>query len=130
MTEVSPEKAPEAAPAASAVSATPAPLSAPSPAPPAMAAAARPPLRSLEPIWTLRKPLPSVYQPWVGMALPILILGLWVGLTSGARPVIGALFLPAPLEVLRVLVRDLFTGERAVAIGQGAAAEVLVFDLP
>ncbi len=74
----------------------------------------RTPLRSREPVWTLRKPLPTSYQLWVGLALPLLLLLLWVGLTAGTRPIVGALFLPAPLEVLRVLVRDLFTGDRVL----------------
>lgn len=78
------------------------------------AAVPRVPVRSREPIWTLRKPLPKSLQLWVGLFLPILVLALWVGLTSGQKPVVGALFLPAPLEVLRVLVRDLFTGERVL----------------
>jgi NitT/TauT family transport system permease protein len=74
----------------------------------------RPPMRSREPIWTLRKPLPTQYQLWLGLALPVVVLGLWLGLTSGARPIVGALFLPSPIEVLRVLVRDLFTGDRVL----------------
>lgn len=72
------------------------------------------PLRSREPIWSLRKPLPSSYQLWLGLSTPLVLLGLWLALTSGPSPVIGALFLPSPLEVLRVLVRDLFTGERVL----------------
>lgn len=80
----------------------------------ATAVPARVPVRSREPIWTLRKPLPKSLQLWVGLFLPILVLALWVGLTSGQKPVVGSLFLPAPLEVLRVLVRDLFTGERVL----------------
>ena len=72
------------------------------------------PLRSREPIWSLRKPLPRAYQFWVGLALPLILLVTWVALTAGARPVIGALFLPAPLEVLRVLVRDLLTGDKVL----------------
>lgn len=72
------------------------------------------PVRSREPIWSLRKPLPASYQFWLGLATPLLLLGLWLALTSGPQPVIGALFLPSPLEVLRVLVRDLFTGERVL----------------
>ena len=70
--------------------------------------------RSREPIWSLRKALPSAYQLWLGILLPLILLGLWIGLTAGARPVIGALFLPSPMEVLRVLVRDLFTGDRVL----------------
>jgi NitT/TauT family transport system permease protein len=73
-----------------------------------------PPARSREPIWSLRKPLPTSYQFWLGLATPLVLLGLWLALTSGPKPVIGALFLPSPLEVLRVLVRDLFTGERVL----------------
>lgn len=72
------------------------------------------PLRSREPIWSLRKPLPSSYQFWLGLATPLFLLGLWLALTSGPKPVVGALFLPSPTEVLRVLVRDLFTGERVL----------------
>lgn len=90
------------------------PLAQAASAPPPAVGVARAPLRSREPIWTLRKPLPGNYQVWLGLALPLIILGLWVGLTAGPKPVIGALFLPAPLEVLRVLVRDLFTGERVL----------------
>lgn len=72
------------------------------------------PLRSREPIWSLRKVLPASYQFWLGLATPLFLLGLWLALTSGPQPIIGALFLPSPLEVLRVLVRDLFTGERVL----------------
>jgi NitT/TauT family transport system permease protein len=71
-------------------------------------------LRSREPIWTLRKPLPTGYRFWFSVALPVCVIGLWVGLTGGYKPIIGGLFLPSPLEVLRVLVRDLFTGERVL----------------
>lgn len=78
---------------------------------PAEAAA---PVRSAEPIWSLRKPLPASYQFWLGVMTPLVLLGLWLALTSGPRPLIGALFLPSPIEVLRVLVRDLFTGERVL----------------
>ena len=72
------------------------------------------PLRSREPIWSLRKPLPSSYQLGLGLATPLLLLALWLALTSGPKPLIGALFLPSPMEVLRVLIRDLFTGERVL----------------
>lgn len=98
------------APAAAAMT-PPAPVSSP-------VAAARPApkgkLRSREPIWTLRKPLPTGYQFWFGVALPLVVLALWIGLTAGPKPVIGALFLPSPVEVLRVLVRGLLTGDRVL----------------
>ncbi len=72
----------------------------------------QPPLRSREPLWTLRKPLPRDVQFWLGLALPLIVLGLWIGLTAGKKPVVGALFLPSPAEVLKVLVRDLFLGRQ------------------
>lgn len=108
MAEPTTEKsAPQTQPAAK-------PLAQAASAPAPAVGVSRTPLRSREPIWTLRKPLPANYQFWFGLLLPMLVLGLWIGLTAGSRPVIGALFLPAPLEVLRVLVRDLFTGERVL----------------
>lgn len=70
------------------------------------------PLRSREPLWSLRKPLPRNVQLWIGMALPLLVLGLWIGFTAGSRPLVGPLFLPSPAEVLKVLVRDLFLGKQ------------------
>lgn len=78
--------------------------------------------RSKEPIWSLRKVLPPSYQLWLGLALPLLLLTLWVLLTAGDKPVVGALFLPSPVEVLRVLVRDLFTGERPLLDAAMASA--------
>lgn len=72
-------------------------------------------LRSREPIWTLRKPLPTGVQLWFGLALPVVVLALWVGLTAGKKPILIPVFLPSPLEVLRVLVRDLLTGDRVLA---------------
>jgi NitT/TauT family transport system permease protein len=85
-------------------------------------APSRPPLRSREPIWSLRKPLPRNLQLWLGLALPLLVLGLWIGLTSGSKPVVGALFLPSPAEVLKVLIRDLFLGK---TVGGGDHPEVV-----
>jgi len=79
-------------------------------------------LRSREPIWSLRKPLPPGVALWVGLALPLLILGLWIGLTAGPHPVVSQSFLPSPKEVLRVLVRDLFTGDRILLAHAGASA--------
>lgn len=84
------------------------------------------PLRSREPLWSLRKPLPKNVQLWVGLALPLLILGLWVGLTAGSKPVVGALFLPSPIEVLKVLVRDLILGKVMTDNGQLVTVRVLL----
>ena len=84
------------------------------------------PLRSREPLWSLRKPLPRDLQFWVGLALPLLVLGLWVGLTAGKKPVVGALFLPSPVEVLKVLVRDLFFGKQIVDNGHVEVVRVLL----
>ena len=89
----------------------PSPPAAARPAEPARKPAAAAPLRSREPLWSLRKPLPRDVQVWIGLIMPLLILGLWVGLTAGPKPVVGPLFLPSPVEVLRVLVRDLFLGK-------------------
>lgn len=90
---------------------SPSPPAAARPAEPARKPAAAAPLRSREPLWSLRKPLPRDVQVWLGLIMPLAILALWVGLTAGPKPVVGPLFLPSPVEVLRVLVRDLFLGK-------------------
>ena len=86
----------------------------------------RSPLRSREPIWTLRKPLPTSWQFWLGLLLPVLLLILWVSLTSGAKPVVGGAFLPKPTDVLRVLLRDLIIGKQDVIDGQPVVVRVLL----
>ncbi len=100
----------------------PLPPAAARPAEPARKPAAAVPLRSREPLWSLRKPLPRDVQMWIGLILPLAILGLWVGLTAGPRPVVGPLFLPSPVEVLRVLVRDLFLGK---PVGEKGHVEIV-----
>jgi NitT/TauT family transport system permease protein len=79
-------------------------------------------VRSREPLWALRKPLPRHLQVWFGMALPTVCLLLWILLTAGKKPVIGPLFLPSPVEVLKVLIRDLFLGK---AVSEGDHVEVV-----
>ena len=86
----------------------------------------RAPLRSREPIWSLRKPLPASWQFWLGLVLPLLLLVLWVALTSGAKPVVGGAFLPKPTDVLRVLLRDLVIGKPDVVDGQQVVVRVLL----
>ncbi len=83
------------------------------------------PLRSREPIWSLRKPLPASWQLWLGLVLPLLILVLWVALTSGSKPVVGGAFLPRPTDVLRVLLRDLVIGRPDVIAGKQVVVRVL-----
>lgn len=90
------------------------------------AAAVATPLRSREPLWSLRKPLPRNVQLWIGMALPLLVLGLWIGFTAGTRPLVGPLFLPSPVEVLKVLVRDLFLGKQIGTDGHLEVVRVLL----
>lgn len=105
------EPAKEVIPSAAAAAMTPpAPVGSPVAKP-----APRGKLRSREPIWTLRKPLPTGAQLWFGIALPVVVLALWIGLTAGKKPILIPVFLPSPLEVLRVLVRDLLTGDRVLA---------------
>lgn len=84
------------------------------------------PLRSREPLWSLRKPLPRDAQLWIGMALPLLVLGLWIGFTAGSKPVVGPLFLPSPVEVLKVLVRDLVLGKQVGTDGHLEVVRVLL----
>jgi NitT/TauT family transport system permease protein len=84
------------------------------------------PLRSREPIWSLRRPLPQNVQLWLGLVLPVLLLGLWVGLTSGPHPVVGTAFLPKPADVLRVLLRDLVIGRPELQSGQTVMVRVLL----
>ena len=79
----------------------------------------RSPLRS-------RKPLPTSWQFWLGLLLPVLLLILWVSLTSGAKPVVGGAFLPKPTDVLRVLLRDLIIGKQDVIDGQPVVVRVLL----
>lgn len=86
----------------------------------------RAPLRSREPIWSLRRPLPQNWQLWLGMLLPVLLLGAWVALTSGPKPIVGPAFLPKPTDVLRVLVRDLLLGKPEVVNGQTVMVRVLL----
>ena len=86
----------------------------------------RVPLRSREPIWSLRKPLPASWQFWLGIVLPLLLLVLWVALTSGAKPVVGGAFLPKPTDVLRVLLRDLVIGKPDVVDGHKVVVRVLL----
>ncbi len=86
----------------------------------------RVPLRSREPIWALRKPLPTSWQFWLGLLLPVLLLLLWIALTSGAKPVVGGSFLPKPTDVLRVLLRDLIIGKQDVVDGHPAVVRVLL----
>ena len=95
-------------------------------APPATARAKTAPLRSREPIWSLRRPLPQNVQLWLGLVLPVLLLGLWIGLTSGSHPVVGTAFLPKPADVLRVLLRDLIIGRPEVTGGQTVMVRVLL----
>jgi NitT/TauT family transport system permease protein len=94
--------------------AVPPAIAAPPSTPAAVVTPPRGPLRSREPLWTLRKALPGNWQLGLGLTLPLLFLALWVALTAGPKPFVVPLFLPAPLEVLRVLVRDLFTGDRVL----------------
>jgi NitT/TauT family transport system permease protein len=84
------------------------------------------PLRSREPIWSLRKPLPRSLQLWLGLLLPLTCLALWVLLTAGPRPVIGPLFLPSPVEVLKVLLRDLVFGKATTENGHPEVVRVLL----
>lgn len=84
------------------------------------------PMRSREPLWSLRRPLPREAQLWIGLILPLGLLLLWVGLTAGSKPVVGPLFLPSPVEVLRVLVRDLFLGKPVGDRGHVEVVRVLL----
>lgn len=93
---------------------------------PKVARAKTAPLRSREPIWSLRRPLPQNVQLWLGLVLPVLLLGLWIGLTSGPHPVVGTAFLPKPLDVLRVLLRDLLIGRPEVTHGETVMVRVLL----
>ena len=101
---------------------SPSPPAAARPGEPVRKPAAAAPLRSREPLWSLRKPLPRDMQVWIGLILPLVVLGLWVGLTAGQKPVVGPLFLPSPVEVLRVLVRDLFLGK---PVGEKGHVEIV-----
>lgn len=119
MADPAPSPGPGSAPAQGAAAAT-------RPAEPTRKAAAAVPLRSREPLWSLRKPLPRNVQGWIGLMLPLLVLGLWIGLTAGPKPVVGALFLPSPVEVLKVLVRDLFLGKQVGDSGHVEVVRVLL----
>lgn len=87
---------------------------------------APPQLRSREPIWSLRKALPSNWQFWLGFCLPVLLLIFWIVLTSGSKPIVGGGFLPKPADVLRVLLRDLIIGKPDVVDGQPVVVRVLL----
>ena len=65
-------------------------------------------LASRESAWDLRKALPRRYQLPVAAGLPLLLLAVWIALTSGEHPVVGGLFLPSPLGVLRGLASLFF----------------------
>ncbi|HMU37749.1 MAG TPA: ABC transporter permease [Pseudomonadota bacterium] len=84
------------------------------------------PLRSREPVWALRKPLPASWQLWLAFVLPVLLLILWVALTSGAKPVVSGGFLPKPSDVLRVLLRDLIIGKQEWVDGKPIVVRVLL----
>ena len=82
----------------------------PPPAAPRVAKAAS---ASRESIWSLRKPLPQRLRLPFLLGLPVLLLLAWIALTSGAKPIVGPLFLPSPLGVLRGL-NGLFLRDQCV----------------
>src|ERR1700749_2196685 len=86
----------------------PGPLSKP-PAAPAQPVAL-PPSRAgrRESLWTLRKALPRRYRLPFALAMPALVVIVWCGLTLGAHPVVGELFLPSPIAVVRATLQMIF----------------------
>ena len=84
---------------------------------PPVAPKAKPaPVRSRESLWSLRKALPERLELPFTLALPLLLLLLWVFVTVGGKPLVGPLFLPSPGAVLRGL-SDLFLRDQCGEAG-------------
>jgi len=66
--------------------------------------------RSREPVWGLRKPLPSKWRLPFAVAMPIAVVVAWCILTLGADPILNELFLPSPVKVLQATLGMLFEG--------------------
>jgi NitT/TauT family transport system permease protein len=66
--------------------------------------------KSRESVWHLRRALPRSMRLPLAVTLPILILIVWCALTLGQKPVVNALFLPSPVEILRYVLDQLLNG--------------------
>ncbi len=88
----------------------PGPASKPPPAQPqqAMVAPERAAAFSRESMWWLRKSLPRRYRVPFAVAMPALVMIVWCALTLGANPLVNALFLPSPVEVLKATLQMIF----------------------
>ena len=67
-------------------------------------------------MWGLRKPLPASLRAPFALAMPGLVLLLWILLTLGQEPVVNELFLPSPVKVLQATLATIFDGTLPAAI--------------
>ncbi len=86
--------------------------------PPAAAKVAKAPHaeHSREPLWSLRKALPSRYRLPFAFAMPVLVGLVWCILTLGKKPIVNELFLPSPIAVIQATMRMIFEHTLADAI--------------
>ena len=64
--------------------------------------------QSRESLWLLRKALPRRYRVPFAVAMPALVMVTWCALTLGRNPVVSALFLPSPVQVLQATLQMIF----------------------
>ncbi len=65
-------------------------------------------------LFALRAPLPRKLRPWLAVAAPALILGLWCALSYGH--IVPETFLPSPTEVVKGLLQLFFEKQLGLAI--------------
>lgn len=65
-------------------------------------------------LFALRAPLPRRYRPWLAVAAPALIVGLWCLLSYGH--IVPETFLPSPTEVVKGLLQLFFEKQLGLAI--------------
>jgi NitT/TauT family transport system permease protein len=78
-------------------------------------------------LFALRAPLPRAIRPWLALAAPVLLLGVWCALTYGG--VVEAGFLPSPTAVLRGLLQLFFEHDLGLAIWTSTRRIMIAFGI-
>jgi NitT/TauT family transport system permease protein len=68
---------------------------------------------SRESVWGLRTALPRSMRAWLILPLPLIVVGVWIFLSSGEHPVVNGRFLPSPITVIRSIL-DLALNEHTL----------------
>jgi NitT/TauT family transport system permease protein len=66
--------------------------------------------KSRESIWHLRRAIPKGLRLPLALILPTIVIIVWCALTLGQKPVVNALFLPSPVEILRYVLDQILNG--------------------